>query len=187
MMADSAQQANNKRVTKVVLACVGSGTFLFLVLSALWAYQVYKHRGYHLKHLRKLDKEANDLNDETIKIRGEVDLDVSADNSTKLKNLEMLTSAEEWDTAILTALSAWGDLVEASRRAPGIVKKSHEKVDIGRKKGYALSIIGIMREKTMEGIERRKALSPQLQSIYADAYARFAVFLYEKMRLLIFV
>jgi hypothetical protein len=173
-----------KSTNQILFACIGVITFLLCFGLILWAYRHYKLRGFYLNDYRKLILEARSLSAETLRVKREVEHDISADKVTRSKNREIIKTAEDWDNGIRMALTAWEDVMQtatSSSSSPSSKKgpagdtddeKDCEANIEAKDAGHGRYIIGIMRAKCIEGIERRKEVSLQMATMVADVRAR---------------
>jgi hypothetical protein len=146
--------------------------FLICVAGGMFGYKLWSTRCFYLKVFKRMSTEARALSLETTTIRREVDQDDPAEQATKIANIEMLGAANEWDTGIRIALSAWDDIMQPDEDALDAETGKVDRLLRKRRKSHGRYVIGLMRTKCMEGIERRKQLSPQMHRLHAEVIAR---------------
>jgi hypothetical protein len=152
-----------------ILACFAHG---------MWVYQIWATRGFYLKDFEKLSLDGMALRAETVQVRQALGLDITVESSVKFANMELVSVVEEWDTGISVALAAWEDMMHSPERDPDIESGREEEMHrkLGRK--HRRYIIGIMRMRSIEAIEKSRALSPQLQKMYSDVISRYAIWIH---------
>ncbi|TVY81520.1 hypothetical protein LSUE1_G002850 [Lachnellula suecica] len=130
-------------------------------------------RGFHLKDYKRLIAEARQLSQETSNIRNDVESDETAEWNIKIATMETITTAVEWDTGISIALAAWDDIMQPNEGLAGDLESQMEDKRVRkRRKSHGQYIISLMRKQVIEGIDRRKELSIQLQRMHVEVMAR---------------
>jgi hypothetical protein len=165
--------AAGQPTSEILFACSGILSFILLVALSLWCNRLWKLRGYHLNDYRRLMIEARWLHTETIRIKREVEDDL-VDTSVKLKHSAILNAASEWDTGLRIALGAWEDAMQpnSGSRGDGNEEKG-EKLNDRMARAQGRYIIGLIRTKCLDGVQRRKELSPLLQKIHSEVISRY--------------
>lgn len=84
--------------------------------------------------------------------------------------MERVTAAEEFDTGIRIALTAWEDVMQPDEgdEEMGMVKGKGKK----ERRVHGRYVIGVMRGKAMEGVERRRECSMGLQAVHLEVLSR---------------
>jgi hypothetical protein len=161
-----------------IIACLARGVWLY----QLWA----RRRGLYIKDFQKLSDEAKSLRVETDQVHRSVVRDDVLDPSVMTACLEIVHAADEYDTGIRIALSAWEDMIRPANRNSDVevgkqgvmeIRKNLEK----RHRRYA---IGIMRKRCMEGMEKRRSLSLQMQWMLKNVVFRYAVYYWDECTLM---
>lgn len=153
------------------------------MVCGFWAYRAWTTRGFYLKDFARLSKEARELSVETVRFRRDVYQDHRAEWPTKISNIELLGACDEWDVSTRISLAAWDDIMQPDEGyvlmegttdlERGNLEKGKGDVLVkSRRKRHGRYVIGLMRKKCWEGIQRRKVLSPQLHKAHADVLSR---------------
>ena len=159
--------------SSVFFAFVGILAFLLCVIAGIIGHRRWITRGYYLKDFEKLSEEARELSNESTKISRDVDQDDTAERSIKIANTEMVKTAVEWDTGIRIALATWNDIMQPDEGQPSFIESQKEdKLVSQSRKSLDRYIIHLMRNQVLDGIERRKGLSVQLQRMHAKVMSR---------------
>ncbi|KAK0124595.1 hypothetical protein ONS95_009544 [Cadophora gregata] len=167
----------------VLFSIVGILSLIILVLGSIWFYRLYTTRGFHLTDFERLSKEARHLAQETDIIRKDILCDsFTSEESVRIANMEHTKAAEDLDCGIRIALSAWEDIMqpdegdaldeEAAVGGMGSMGRKVERRLRERRKSHGRYVIGLMRGKAMEGLERRKELSRGLQAMHLEILSR---------------
>jgi hypothetical protein len=167
-MTGSIQEYANE----VFFSFISAVAFLICVAGGMFGYKLWRTRGFYPKAFKRMSTEARALSLETTTIRREVDQDDTAERAVKIANIEMLGAANEWDTGIRIALAAWDDIMQPDEDALDVETGKVDRLLRKRRKSHGRYVIGLMRTKCMEGIERRKELSPQMHRLHAEVMAR---------------
>jgi hypothetical protein len=167
-MTHSLQEYANE----VFFSFISVVAFLICVAGGMFGYKLWSTRRFYLKDFERMSTEARVLSLETTTIRREVDQDDTAERAVKIANVETLGAANEWDTGIRIALAAWGDIMQPDEDALGVETGKVDRLLRKRRKSHGRYVIGLMKTKCMEGIERRKELSPQMHRLHAEVMAR---------------
>ena len=167
-MTGSIQEYANK----VFFSFISVVAFLSCVAGGIFGYKLWSTRRFCLKDFKRMSTEARALGLETTRIRRDVDQDDTAERAVKIANIEMLGAANEWDTGIRIALAAWDDIMQPDEDALDVETGKVDRLLRKRRKSHGRYVIGLMRTKCMEGIERRKELSPQMHRLHAEVMAR---------------
>jgi hypothetical protein len=167
-MTDSMQQYANA----VLFSFIGVVAFLICVASGMFGYKLWSTRHFYLKDFERVSTEAKALSLETMRIRRDVNQDENAVLSITIANLEIIGAADEWDTGIRIALAAWDDIMQPGEGALDVESGKGDKLLKQRRKSHGRYVVGLMRTKCMEGLERRKELSPQMQRLHVEVMSR---------------
>lgn len=138
----------------------------------MWGYKLWTTRGFYVKDFNRLSAEARELAGETERLGREVKQVDSAEPSVRMSNMEVLAAADEWDTSIRIALGAWDDIMQPSEDSGDVESGNGDRMVKARRKSHRRYVIGLMRRKCTEGIERRKEFGPQLQRIHLEVNSR---------------
>lgn len=166
----------------VLISLVVLLILIICIICGMWFYRLYNTRGFHLTDFERLSKDARSLSQETSFIRKDIESDDSSAPSLKVSNMEYITSAEELECGIRIALSAWEDIMQpdegdALDEEGGVggsrIDRKGERMLRQRRRSHGRYVIGLMREKAMEGVERRKELSRGLQAMHLDVLSRY--------------
>lgn len=166
----------------VIFSFIGILVFISCVLCGMWFYRLYTTRGFHLTDFEHLSTEARSLAQETSIIRKDIEGDYSSDLSVKILNMERINAAEELDNGIRVALSAWEDIMqpdegdtldEEDGAGGGKIDRKGERRLRERRKSHGRYVIGLMRVKCFEGVEKRKELSRGLQAMHLEVLSRY--------------
>jgi hypothetical protein len=167
-MTHSLQEYANE----VFFSFISVVAFLICVAGGMFGYKLWSTRRFYLKDFERMSTEARVLSLETTTIRREVDQDDTAERAVKIANVETLGAANEWDTGIRIALAAWDDIMQPDEDALDVETGKVDRLMRKRRKSHGRYVIGLMKTKCMEGIERRKELSPQMHRLHAEVMAR---------------
>ncbi|KAH7360851.1 hypothetical protein BKA65DRAFT_194013 [Rhexocercosporidium sp. MPI-PUGE-AT-0058] len=166
----------------VMFSFIGILVFITCVLCGMWFYRLYTTRGFHLTDFEHLSTEARSLGQETSIIRKDIEGDYSSDLSVKMVNMERINAADELDAGIRVALSAWEDIMqpdegdaldEEEGAGGGKIDRKGERRLRERRKSHGRYVIGLMRGKCFEGVEKRKELSRGLQAMHLEVLSRY--------------
>jgi hypothetical protein len=161
-----------KHIISVLVALISLSAVCTSVAVALCGYRAWITRDFHIKDFDKLSTEARALALETQTMNQELSQD-NADSQSQSQSLQklasqgLLTAASEWDTGLRAGLAAWHDLMQPDA-------ESAEESGKGRK-SRGRDVVRVMREKCMEGIERRRELSVQLHRMRLAVVAKQGV------------
>jgi len=158
--------------SSVFFSFTGICAFLLCVAMGTWGYKLWTTRGFYVKDFNRLSAEAREFAGETERLGREVEQDHSAELSVRMSNMELLAAADEWDTGICIALGAWEDIMQPHEGSGDVESANGDSMVKARRKSHRRHVIGLMRRKCMEGIERRKEFGPQLQRIYLEVNSR---------------
>ncbi|CZT08134.1 uncharacterized protein RAG0_13315 [Rhynchosporium agropyri] len=165
----------------VIFSFVGVLVFITCVLCGMWIHRLYTTRGFHLADFERLTTEARSLAQETSLIRKDVEGDYSSDLAVKILNMERINAAEELDSGIRVALSAWEDIMQPDEGdaldeedgvGGGKIDRKGKKKLRERRKSHGRYVMGLMRSKCFEGVERREEFSPGLQAMHLEVLSR---------------
>ncbi|PVH74563.1 hypothetical protein DL98DRAFT_29530 [Cadophora sp. DSE1049] len=165
----------------VMFSLIGVLVLIICVLCGMWFYRLYTTRGFHLTDFKRLSKEAGSLAQETSIIRKDIESDDSSDPPLKISNMEYIHAAEEMDCGIRIALSAWEDIMQPDEGdaldeeggvAGARIDRKGERRLRERRRSHGRYVIGLMRGKAMEGVERRKELSRGLQAMHLEVLSK---------------
>ncbi|KAL2074296.1 hypothetical protein VTL71DRAFT_8074 [Oculimacula yallundae] len=143
----------------VIFSFVGVLVFITCVLIGMWFYRLYTTRN----------------------IRKDVESDYSSDLAVKIVNMERVNAAEELDSGIRVALSAWEDIMQPDEGdaldeedgiGGGKIDRKGERRLRERRKSHGRYVMGLMRGKSFEGVEKRKELTRGLQAMHLEVFSR---------------
>ncbi|KAI9050193.1 hypothetical protein LZ554_006334 [Drepanopeziza brunnea f. sp. 'monogermtubi'] len=167
----------------VLFSFLGVLVFVSSIMVGMWVYRLYTTRGFHLADFERLSAEAQRLAQETSIIRRDVESDSSSEPSVRIANMARVDAADEIDAGIRTALCAWEDIMQpgeggALDEEKGVGGEKLEDQGEGqdqmreKRKSHGRYVIGLMREKCLEGVEKRRDLSPALQTMHLEVLSR---------------
>jgi hypothetical protein len=155
----------------ILFSCVGVIAFATCVVIGIWFHKSWATYGFHLADFKKYDTELRRISSETTQIRKDVELDHTADCPTKIRNADLLQAADDCDNGMRIALSAWEDIMEPEEWNLDIESKG-DKMIKGRRRSHGRFVIRLMRQKCTQGLEKRKGMEKELQSMYNEVMSR---------------
>ncbi|EKD20277.1 hypothetical protein MBM_00959 [Drepanopeziza brunnea f. sp. 'multigermtubi' MB_m1] len=169
----------------VLFSFIGVLVFISSVMAGMWVYRLYTTRGFHLADFERLSAEAQRLAQETSTIRRDVESDSSSEPSVRIANVAKVDAADEIDAGIRIALCAWEDIMQPGEGAAldeekgvggGKLDSQGEGQGQGqmgeKRKSHGRYVIGLMRGKCLERVEKRRDLSPALQAMHLEVLSR---------------
>ncbi|KAH7418510.1 hypothetical protein BKA64DRAFT_201712 [Cadophora sp. MPI-SDFR-AT-0126] len=165
----------------LLFSLIGVLVLIICILFGMWFYRLYTKRGFYLKDFERLSKEARLLAQETSIIRKDIESDDVTDSSLNIVNMQHLNAAEDLDCGIRIALSAWEDIMQPNEgdaldEEGGVggarIDRKGERRLRERRRSHGRYVIGLMRGKAIEGVERRKELSRELQAMHLEVLSR---------------
>lgn len=152
----------------VIFVCLARG---------LWVYRLWTRRGFHIKDFEKLSSEAKNLGAETAKVHRSVVEDEALNDSIRKACLEIVNAASEYDTDIRIALAAWEDTIHPAGQDSDIENGKEEEAGITGASGgqHRRYVIASMRKRAMEGLDRRRRLSLQMQWMLKNVVSRYVL------------
>ncbi|KAF8854616.1 hypothetical protein BDZ45DRAFT_805662 [Acephala macrosclerotiorum] len=162
--------------TSILFSCVGVLAFATFVVFGIFINRFISTYGFHLNEFKKYDTLARRLSSETTQMRKDVELDYSADCLTKTRNKQLLAQADILDNGIRIALAAWEDITDPEDDSPTgkfgswklDIESKGDKMIKGRRRSHGRWVIGLMRKKCKEGLEKRMGMVKELGAVYNE-------------------
>ena len=141
----------------------------------LWVYCLFTKRRQYLKDFERFSNEAKKLCAETGALHRHVVQEVFLEAEIQSACLQVVKAASTYDTGIRIALSAWEDMIQPAQSESDTKSGKDEEAETRwvPEKRYRSDVVAVMRKRCIEGIEKRRLLSPQMKWMLANIVSRY--------------